>query len=742
MYAVSLSTLAVAGYAWQPLWGGHSFVVIAKATFQLLPGKARLADVQDDLNLVDNHWDDDANCSVYAPSDMAPFKERADVMLVGDAFAPTARGSKSLVARVSVGNMSKSLVVFSDRCIDQRGRISHGERFNRMALRYERATASDVNPVGIAPGCVKGQPLPNLQAVPRKQSEAERVDTACFAPIAARWPTRQRLLGSAAAGWDETAWRHTPLPCQVDTTYFNASPADQRVDEIRCDERIVLNHLHPQHARLVSHLPGMQPRAFVERCAAVRPVSLRADSLWIDTTRGICTVTWRGSVELQSADEPGRVLVALERDDEHLTWPDVEAMAPPQSGPTSAVRLASATHADSQSELPARRTPLPTLNLEMTPCPAPPISCPPRPISCAPPPISAPPPPISAPPPPTSAPMMPPPSRPWPSAPAIASAAQPTLHPTASPWLGGTLGALALKPPPSPSPQHVVPPPLMTPVAQVLPPPNRATNTRQPHSGSRTTSPRGVELLGFEHSAAERVSLRWSELCAEPADEPFERELRDAFDATQTMDRATARSHMVRVLKHAQPTTAASMHQALHDAIDEDGMLVAPLVVAHGSLRFVFDETETLDATLAAVAAQAADDEELSAAIEDARGILERGARNVSPDVAAQLTARIHQLAEVDCGFVERVLLERRAYQKRTLLSGQWVRALLDSDSAEASVPVYLPEQMAQAAPMFTQLDAQLIAELHPRQDQYETSPQALRVMAFGRVIHHEEATR
>ena len=325
MYAVSLSTLAVAGYAWQPLWGGHSFVVIAKATFQLLPGKARLADVQDDLNLVDNHWDDDANCSVYAPSDMAPFKERADVMLVGDAFAPTARGSKSLVARVSVGNMSKSLVVFSDRCIDQRGRISHGERFNRMALRYERATASDVNPVGIAPGCVKGQPLPNLQAVPRKQSDAERVDTACFAPIAARWPTRQRLLGSAAAGWDETAWRHTPLPCQVDTTYFNASPADQRVDEIRCDERIVLNHLHPQHARLVSHLPGMQPRAFVERCAAVRPVSLRADSLWIDTTRGICTVTWRGSVELQAADEPGRVLVAHERAAEHLTWPDVEA---------------------------------------------------------------------------------------------------------------------------------------------------------------------------------------------------------------------------------------------------------------------------------------------------------------------------------------------------------------------------------------------------------------------------------
>jgi hypothetical protein len=118
MQVVSLSALSAGGFAWQPRSGGHAFVVIAKATFELRQGEALLAQVQDDLNEADNHWNDDPNCSVYAPSDMAPIKERADVTLVGDVFAPSGRGSRAMVARLAVGAIDKRIAVFCDRWLD------------------------------------------------------------------------------------------------------------------------------------------------------------------------------------------------------------------------------------------------------------------------------------------------------------------------------------------------------------------------------------------------------------------------------------------------------------------------------------------------------------------------------------------------------------------------------------------------------------------------------------------------
>lgn len=48
-------------------------------------------------------------------SDLAPFKRRADVLVVGHAFAPERRPVGSLVARVVVGEVDKAIAVFGDR---------------------------------------------------------------------------------------------------------------------------------------------------------------------------------------------------------------------------------------------------------------------------------------------------------------------------------------------------------------------------------------------------------------------------------------------------------------------------------------------------------------------------------------------------------------------------------------------------------------------------------------------------
>ena len=148
MHVRSLCPIATGGFFWRPRFGGHAYVVVAKATFELLPNVARLAAQQEPLLHGDRHYDDDPAMSVYAPDDMVPFRDRVDVTLVGDAFAPRARrgdkgGSHAVVARLRVGGLDhsvdKKIVVNGQRWLEPNGRVTRGTTFQRMAVRYEHA---------------------------------------------------------------------------------------------------------------------------------------------------------------------------------------------------------------------------------------------------------------------------------------------------------------------------------------------------------------------------------------------------------------------------------------------------------------------------------------------------------------------------------------------------------------------------------------------------------------------------
>src|SRR6185503_17315691 len=115
MELVSVCPLRVAALRWQPREGTHVLTVVCKATFDLVPGRATLAQVQDFPNDEDNYWNDDPRHSLYSASDMAPFKLRADVMLVGDAFAPTGEPVRVLTTRLMVGPIDKAIEVYCDR---------------------------------------------------------------------------------------------------------------------------------------------------------------------------------------------------------------------------------------------------------------------------------------------------------------------------------------------------------------------------------------------------------------------------------------------------------------------------------------------------------------------------------------------------------------------------------------------------------------------------------------------------
>lgn len=320
MDVVSTCPLPVASVLWQPRAGKWALTFVCKATYRLLPGESELASEQEPPNEDDNFWDDDATRSLYAPSDLVPFKARADVILVGNAFAPRREPTRSLIAELRVGPMSKSIECFCDRTWTLDGQLREGPKFTKIPLRYERAGGGPdtLNPVGMRPDAADAYgmiALPNLQKpadpVPQR---GEVVEPIGFGPIAPTWPSRAQRLGRYAASWFEGAWNSRPLPEDIDPSFFNCAPLDQQLDAIRSGERLILENLHPEHARLVTNLPAAAPRAVLERPgAAPEAVSLACDTLWIDTDRSLCTLVYRGRVALEHRAQAGRITVSFEQ---------------------------------------------------------------------------------------------------------------------------------------------------------------------------------------------------------------------------------------------------------------------------------------------------------------------------------------------------------------------------------------------------------------------------------------------
>lgn len=316
MDVISICPLRVASLVWQPRAGAWAQTVVCKATYQLQPLVSPLADVQEAPSEEDNHWDDDESRSLYAPCDLSPFKRRPEVLLVGHAFAPGGQPVHSLLARLQVGEIDKSIEVWCDRVLSQDGQVLEGRRFTKMPLRWERAAGGPEtsNPVGMRFDGLGGVAIPNLQ--PPGRHVARRGDTfepIGFGPVAPSWPGRVQKLYAHAAGWSHRRWWERALPEGIDGGYFNAAPPDQQVEDIRADERIVLENLLVGHPRLVTNLTPVRPRAVAERANGVREeVRLRCDTLWIDTDRGVCTLVWRGMVSLALPQETGRIVVWID----------------------------------------------------------------------------------------------------------------------------------------------------------------------------------------------------------------------------------------------------------------------------------------------------------------------------------------------------------------------------------------------------------------------------------------------
>jgi hypothetical protein len=733
--------LRVASIVWQPRPGAYSFTVLCKATFALRPTECVLVPEQDALVHRDSYWGDDPSRSLRAASDFCAVKARADVVLVGHAYAPGRQPVQSLVARLSVGEIDKAIEVYGDRAFGPDGAPQPAGWFTQMALVYERAAAGGQNPAGMR-GEPRGGviPLPNLlRPGARVASPGDAIEPIGFGPIAPTWPARLERLGRYAASWSPDGWHRTPLPEDLDRAYFNVAPRDQQPQAISESERIVLENLHPMEPRLVTRLPGLQPGAQLEpRGGPARPLQMRCDTLTIDTERGVCTLVWRGHVPIGHPDEQGRVVVTLGK-----APAAAPAVAPQAKNPSGTLDVADILNRPGGPALPFAQGAPPVRREEPpawpaaglpfqqgAPPPAPPVqpSAPPpvedvraATVHSATPPVAAPRP---------EAPSAPPvENSPWASGGRRLFEAAPVASVGVAAVAAATLtsGEPAVRP---------SPPAVARPVVTASP---VATG---PQAASNPVD-ETLHLVWYDPESVPRIRRKaeWKTILRDLGKKPLDPDLDDPALAKDPME-IEDRREVFEILVNAEATDAAGVNRVLVGAVREDRKFVPGLVLTTGELSIAFDELETLKAAVTTVSPLMGSDENLKAAVEAANTFLGSPALLSAPAVAEGLTTRVRDAfgqgkRALPAGYfdaqVERALLEGRHYKRTGVFGDVFLRGSLLIAGAGQGIPTYLPEGVAKKLPLYRRFAARVIAEVHLQVDQYETHAAALKVVGVVR---------
>lgn len=311
--------------------------VVVKCTFRMQANEpATLAPEQDPIIFGDQLQDPEKGGSTVFEDDLATFKPRSDVVIVGKAFAPKGSAVHALDVGFRVGELKKIIRVIGNRYWRSGGLLgditaSEPEPFTEMDLIYENAFGGiDMkwgdycaeNPVGRGMFSKKAKkevldnkPLPNIEA-PKNliKSWKDRPKPVGFGFIGKGWPQRIAFLGTYDEKWKRERYPERPLDFKFD--YFNAAPRDQQVEGyLKGDEKVELIHLTPNE-RIEFQLPGKPPMVSVSRSfegSTFEEVRLNLDTLCLKPAEERFYLVWRGLVPIEdfSAPDVARVKILM-----------------------------------------------------------------------------------------------------------------------------------------------------------------------------------------------------------------------------------------------------------------------------------------------------------------------------------------------------------------------------------------------------------------------------------------------
>lgn len=280
----SVQTLPATGPDDKPV-----LVIVVKGTFDIKQDKSAVESAkQMPVGFGDELYDPENGGSVKFESDIATFKPRTDVAVVGRAYVPGGKADTSVDVSIRVGSLRKQLHVSGDRnwqCLTSYipATISKPEPFRVMDLIYENAFGGiDKIAGGYCAGNVigkgyyvkkskkglHGMPLPNIEDPGNLISSwDDHPEPQGFGFLAKGWEPRLGYMGTYDETWQKERAPKPPLDFRYD--FNNAAHPGMQVNEyLSGDEGVEMENL-TNNGHLSFKLPGTKIH-----CTAVKSYKL------------------------------------------------------------------------------------------------------------------------------------------------------------------------------------------------------------------------------------------------------------------------------------------------------------------------------------------------------------------------------------------------------------------------------------------------------------------------------------
>lgn len=318
---------------------GKTFLtVIVKGTYTITDqGQAVTAGEQLPVEFGDVPFDQENAGSNKFEADVAPFKPRTDIVLVGHAYAPAGRLVTAIDVSLRVGRLQKVLRVFGDRKWIDVGSPTDPQPFDKMPIVYERAYGGiDMTGGGYLPsnlaGCgyfakidkksVEGSPLPNIEDPGYLiRSPKDQPRPMGFGFYGRAWEPRSRYLGTYDEEYREKYSPNPPPDFKFE--YYNGAHPDLQMDGyLMGNEFVELINLTPR-GTMAFQLPAQQitchveknsekleayiktldeqkiPRARLENTASgIEHIPMNLDTLCLLPDEAQCFILWRGRTQV------------------------------------------------------------------------------------------------------------------------------------------------------------------------------------------------------------------------------------------------------------------------------------------------------------------------------------------------------------------------------------------------------------------------------------------------------------
>jgi hypothetical protein len=249
-----------------------------------------------------------------------------------------------------------------------------------------------------------------------------------------------------------------------------------------------------------------------------------------------------------------------------------------------------------------------------------------------------------------------------------------------------------------------------------------------------------IKLIGFDPAGLHPMRRHpyWKAALGE-----LESPSRDGASGGAAAEQRSAKEcqELFKALASAEPLGAGVVRALVSAAALADGRFEPPVVVVAGELDFPFDDVDALKALVTAMSPFMSGDKKLKELFDTAAELLRSPWADGAAAIASELSARLKEAFALGSRTLsldgldthtERMLIERRSYQKRMLFGRRWIRSVL---RGSGKVPVYVPESLCNDLPMFRLVKVRMIAEGQWREDPYETSEVALKAIVLARVM-------